>query len=106
MKNGIDFRKIGGGEYGAINLNNMIPVPESALVLMDIDKEPDLKYRALLKKQFIHVDRDREGIEKTAKNLRRLLLKDISLMNEHERDIRKRSCNLKLLEEVYMDYKG
>ena len=36
MKNGKDFRKIKQGEYGAINFNNMIPVPDSALILIDI----------------------------------------------------------------------
>ena len=36
MKNGKDFRKIKQGEYGAINFNNMIPVPDSTLILIDI----------------------------------------------------------------------
>lgn len=106
MKNRVDFRKIGGGEYGAINLNNMIPVPENALVNMNIDEEPDLKYRSLLKKQFLYVDHDWDGIVKTATQLRRLLLKDDSELREFEKDIKKRSCNLKLLEQVYMEYKG
>ncbi len=43
MKNGKDFRKINGGQYGAINFNNMIPVPDSALLLIDIANEPDAK---------------------------------------------------------------
>lgn len=41
MKNGKDFRKINQGKYGAINFNNMIPVPRSALLLKNIDAEPD-----------------------------------------------------------------
>lgn len=32
MKNDIDFRKIDGGNLGAINLNNMIPVKNSCLM--------------------------------------------------------------------------
>ena len=32
MRNTKDFRKIGGGLYGAINFNNMIPVVKSALI--------------------------------------------------------------------------
>ena len=38
MKNTKDFRKINQGIYGAINFNNMIPVVESALLLIDIDE--------------------------------------------------------------------
>ena len=49
MKNTKDFRKINQGIYGAINFNNMIPVVESALVLIDIDEledeNEDLKYK-------------------------------------------------------------
>lgn len=104
MKNRIDFRKIGGGEYGAINLNNMIPVPENALVDMDINQEPDLKYRNLLKKQFIYLRHDWKEIVRVATQLRELLLKDENELRDFEREIKKRSCNLKLLEEVYMDY--
>ena len=37
MKNTKDFRKINQGIYGAINFNNMIPVVDSALLLIDID---------------------------------------------------------------------
>lgn len=106
MKNQIDFRKIGGGEYGAINLNNMIPVPVSALIELDIEKEPDLKYRRLLKKQFLFLDRDVKGIEKAACKLREMLLKDESELRDFEKEIKKRSCNLKILESVYMDYKS
>ena len=37
MKNTKDFRKINHGIYGAINFNNMIPVVDSALLLIDIE---------------------------------------------------------------------
>ncbi|MDD3204113.1 MAG: type III toxin-antitoxin system ToxN/AbiQ family toxin [Lachnospiraceae bacterium] len=45
MKNGLDFRKIHGGEYGAINFNNMLPVVDSELILLDIEKENDISYQ-------------------------------------------------------------
>lgn len=32
MKNSLDFIKIGNGKLGAINLNNMIPVPQEAIL--------------------------------------------------------------------------
>lgn len=40
MKEGVDFIKI--KEYAVINLNNMIPVPESQIVNIDINKEKDI----------------------------------------------------------------
>ena len=52
MRNSKDFRKIHNGKYGAINFNNMIPVPDEALILMDINNEPDLQYRRLLQNQY------------------------------------------------------
>ena len=75
MKNSIDFRKIHGGKYGAINFNNMIPVPNEALILINIEKEPNLKYRRLLQNQYIAIEKDMEAIAKTARKLRTLLLK-------------------------------
>ena len=66
MKNGKDFRKIQGGEYGAINFNNMIPVPDCALKLIDIDNESDQKYRRLLQNQYRAIRADSEEIIKTA----------------------------------------
>jgi protein AbiQ len=106
MKNQIDFRKIGGGLYGAINFNNMIPVPQKALIRMNIEEVKDLKYRNLLRKQYRAIVRDIEGIEKTAYQLREMLLKDECDLKDFEKEIKKRSCNLKLLEQVYMGYEG
>lgn len=36
MKNQMDFLKIDGGNWGAINLNNMIPVPENCLKKVEL----------------------------------------------------------------------
>ena len=52
MKNGLDFHKIDGGRQGAINLNNMIPIPSSELILVDINNIPDEDYRNLLNSQL------------------------------------------------------
>ena len=48
MKNGKDFRKINKGVYGAINFNNMIPVPVEELLLIDFNAIQDKQYRRLL----------------------------------------------------------
>lgn len=58
MKNGKDFRKIHDGKYGAINFNNMIPVPDEALILINIENEPDAQYRRLLQNQYRDIRKD------------------------------------------------
>ena len=62
MKNTKDFRKINQGIYGAINFNNMIPVVDSALLLIDIDAMEDSKYQRLLQNQYKCIKADREQI--------------------------------------------
>ena len=53
MKNSIDFYKIDSGKLGAINFNNMIPIPEQEYTYIDIfntgDNEIERKYNKLLK---------------------------------------------------------
>lgn len=105
MRNGKDFRKIHDGKYGAINFNNMIPVPDEAVLLMDIDNEPDEQYRRLLQNQYRSVKKDTDAIIKTARNLRTLVLKDDSELTTYDRNIKTRCCNLALLESVYKNYK-
>ena len=39
MHNDKDFRKIDGGRLGAINFNNMIPVPDEAIIPLCIRNE-------------------------------------------------------------------
>ena len=104
MKNGKDFRKIHDGKYGAINFNNMIPVPDKALVLLDIDNEPDEQYRRLLQNQYKEIKKDATIIYKTARNLRNLLLRDESELTVFDKNIKARCCNLRLLESVYEQY--
>ncbi|MCL2427143.1 MAG: type III toxin-antitoxin system ToxN/AbiQ family toxin [Oscillospiraceae bacterium] len=50
MKNQIDFLKINGGEYGAINFNNMMPVSEPFFDKIDLkitkqDSIDEIKYK-------------------------------------------------------------
>lgn len=104
MKNTLDFRKIAGGLYGAINFNNMIPVTDSALILIDIEKISDDKYRRLLQNQYKVIRGDTVQIQKTAKLLRELLFSDDSELAAYEIKIKQRCCNIKLLEHVYTQY--
>ena len=52
MKNQLDFIKIKGGELGAINLNNMIPIPQSELKEISFSSYSDDKYKSLLQNQW------------------------------------------------------
>lgn len=105
MKNGIDFRKIGGGRYGAINFNNMIPVPDSALILLDINSIQDEKYRNLLNDQRVEIISDWKGITATALKLHRMLMKDEKELSDFEKAVKTRCCDIKLLESVYACFK-
>ena len=69
MKNGKDFRKINNGLYGAINFNNMIPVPDSEIIKYDLNDEGDLKYKLIVFNDLYFVRQNSEKIERTAKNL-------------------------------------
>ena len=104
MKNSKDFRKIDQGRLGAINFNNMIPVPDSALMMIDINKEADARYKRLLQNQYRALKVDLNAIEKTARDLRTLILTPDSELRDYERQVKSRCCNLSLLESVYMKY--
>lgn len=57
MKSQIDFLKIKNGEWGAINFNNMIPVPIDCLTKVEIkiftsDTKADCDYKNLLSNQL------------------------------------------------------
>jgi protein AbiQ len=104
MKNGKDFRKINQGKYGAINFNNMIPVPDIALLEKDIASEADQQYRRLLQNQYRAIKADWIAIEKTAKNLRKLVLTDDDELGDYDKQIKSRCCNLAVLETVFKKY--
>ncbi len=104
MKNGKDFRKINHGVYGAINFNNMIPVPNESLILIDIDNEPDQQYRRLLQNQYKAIKADWDAVKKTAEKLRDLVLTLDEELNSYDKQVKERCCNLALLESVYTNY--
>lgn len=104
MKNAKDFRKINQGLYGAINFNNMIPVHEKALILVDIENLEDEKYKRLLQNQYRCIRSDEKQIEKTARNLHTLIFMPDEKLNDSDKRIKQRCCNLPLLESVYIDY--
>lgn len=57
MKNSQDFFKIDNGKLGAINFNNIIPIPQNCLKEIDIDKIIDLKYKRMLLMQMDWIEK-------------------------------------------------
>ena len=67
MQEMIDFIKV--KKYAVINLNNMFPVPESECMYVDISKESDLNYKALLLSEYRYIKSIQEKIKKNAANV-------------------------------------
>lgn len=74
MKEGIDFIKV--KDYAVINLNNMFPVPITERNYVDIGKESDPHYKALLLAEYRYIKSIQERIRKNAANLYKIKLKD------------------------------
>ena len=104
MKNTKDFRKIKGGEYGALNFNNMIPVPDSELIIIDINGIENQKYKRLLQNQYRAIKGDWETIVVTASDLHKLYFDDESNLSPYDLKIKSRCCNYKILEELCDKY--
>ena len=64
MKESMDFIKI--KDYAILNLNNMIPVPDSQIVDIDINKEKNPSYRFLLQAESREINRQKVIIRKNA----------------------------------------
>jgi len=105
MKNGKDFRKISGGIYGAINLNNMIPVVEDAIIKIDIDNLVDAQYKRLLQNQYANIRSDKAQIQTTALKLHTLVFTDDADLSPHDLKIKQRCCKLPELEIASKNYK-
>lgn len=59
---GIHIMRIDNGKLGILGFNNMIPVPNSALVNFDINDEPDADYADLLRRQASWINRNKADI--------------------------------------------
>lgn len=103
MKNNVDFLKIDNGKLGAINFNNMIPVEENNIELIDIKKDSqnleEKEYSKLMQKQIYWLNRNKEILFSKA---HKLYIKYIN--NKLNLKIKERCCNFKLLEEKCIEY--
>lgn len=95
MKDALDFIKI--GDKAVINLNNMFPVKLENIKRVEIEKESDEKYRQLLRNEYSLCIPKFKQIVKNAKILYRKVV-------FHQRMIKNRCCNFKLLEEKCQEY--
>ena len=74
MKSQIDFLKIKNGEWGAVNFNNMIPVPIASLTKVELklspsDTKADIDYKNLLSNQLSWCNSTRDIILRQASKL-------------------------------------
>ncbi len=103
MKNQIDFIKINGGVWGAINLNNMIPIaPELATKVNpnDLHRSYDNDmYRNLLNNQLTWCNSKKDYILNKARNLYQKISDGSANFN-----LKNRCCNFLLLEAKSVDY--
>ena len=97
MKNNIDFLKV--GNYAVINLNNMFPVPKSQCIYVDISKEPNPSYKALLSAEYRIITSLSDKILKNAKSLYEYKMK-----NGNSTPLAKRCNDFKLLESKCKEY--
>lgn len=97
MKEGVDFIKI--KDYAVINLNNMIPIPDSQIVNIDINKEKDPSYKYLLQAESREINRQKNRIKKNAEI--------VYCHKKHNGDstaLSKRTNDFELLEKLCKEY--
>ena len=99
MKNTIDFYRLDNGKLGAINFNNMIPVKENNIEIININKINDKQYNSLLREQYRYLTRNQEDVFKLSKRLYLSYIKERLSTN-----VIKRCCNFPSLEEKCIEY--
>ena len=95
MKEGVDFIKI--KDYAVINLNNMIPVPDSQIVDIDINKEKNASYRYLLQAESREVNKQKNRIRKNAE-----IVYSHKKHNGVSTPLAKRTNNFELLDQLHI----
>lgn len=63
IKSGVHIMRIDGGTLGLLGFNNMIPVPDVALIEFDVDSDTnDVNYAELLKRQVSFINRTKSDV--------------------------------------------
>ena len=97
MKETIDFLKI--KEWAVINLNNMVPVPKSQIVEININNEKDLSYKYLLQAESREVNKQRNRIRKNA-----MIVYNHKLLYGNSTALAKRTNDFEQLEKLCREY--
>lgn len=98
IKPGVHIFKLASGTLGMLGFNNMIPVPDAALIEFDFSTEPDEKYKRLLQNQIIEIDRHRaEVLQKASKTY-------FNVVNKSSQFLCRISCDFKALEKACKTY--
>lgn len=105
MKNDVDFTKIYDNDklLGVLNFNNMIPVDESVLIPLNLHIEkgdtPDvIHYKKLTEKQLNWCQQNQDAIISKANKLYKIVV----FTPEKSRNLTRRCCNFRKLEEVLL----
>lgn len=103
MKNKLDFFKLADGKLGAINFNNMLPVRNINVILLDLNAKFESiekqQYYRLLKKQLFWLNRNSDKLYSQSRKLYSKYLD-----NTLAPSIFARCCDFKLLETKCDEY--
>ncbi len=97
MAEGVDFIKL--KDYAVININNMIPVPMSQVIEIDINKEKNASYKYILQAESREINRQRNRIRKNAEIVYRH-----KIQNGNATPLAKRTNDFALLEKLCKEY--
>lgn len=95
-----DLIKIDDGKLGVINLNNMIPIPMSRCIRIDLENIEDIKYKILLKKQFLWCNKNSSKVILKAEKL----YNSVCYSDKENSLLKKRCCDFKLLERKCIEF--
>lgn len=98
IKAGKHIIKLDGGKLGILGFNNMVPVPECALIPLNIDNEPDSKYRDLLRRQVTVCNRMKADIYSHASGTY------FDVVNEKNSFLLRICCDFRKLEKASLKY--
>lgn len=105
LKNKLDFLRIDDGKLDAVNFNNMIPVYDNNIKVIDFSisecNKEEKQYYKLLNKQFYWLTRNSKKLYYMSRTLY-----DLYVKNNLSCNIKDRCCNFSLLEEKCMEYNG
>ena len=101
MKDTLDFLRLDEEKLGAINFNNMLPVNDNNITILDLknNNKEDVRYNNLLKSQIYWLNRNKDIIHTKAKALY------FDFMNNNlGENLKTRCCDFKLLETKCQEY--